>query len=71
MPEPVTSPADAQSRQILAGGQTEQSPDSLVELEGGKAGSRREIGNAQRRVEMVGDVGERCGKPLGDRTRPR
>ena len=59
VPEPVASPVNAQPGQILAGGKAEQSPDSLIELERRKAGSRREVGNAQGLIEMVVDIGER------------
>ena len=59
MPQPIASPPDAQAGQILAGGEAEQSPDSLVELEGRKADSRRQLGNAQGLIEMVVDISER------------
>ena len=59
VPEPVASPADPQPGQILTGGEAEQSPDSLIELERRKAGSRREFGNAQGLIEMIVDIGER------------
>src|SRR5580658_997533 len=45
-PEPLTGPVDAQPRQILAGRKAEQRPDSLIEPESGKAGSRGQIRNA-------------------------
>ena len=59
VPEPVARPIDAQSGQILAGGEAEYAPDSLIELERRKAGSRRKLGNAQGLIEMVIDIGER------------
>ena len=59
MPEAVAGPIDAQSGEILAGGEAEQSPDSLAELKRGKAGSRRQLRNAQGLAEMVVDKGER------------
>jgi hypothetical protein len=59
MPQPVASPVDAQSGQVLAGGKAEYCPDPLIELERRKPGSRREVGNAQGLIEMVVDIGER------------
>ena len=59
VPEPVASPIDAQPGQILAGGEAEYGPDSLIELERRKARSRREVGNAQGLIEMIVDIGER------------
>ena len=49
----------AEPRQILSGGESEQRPYSLIELERGKAGSSRKVWNAQRLTEMVVDIGER------------
>jgi hypothetical protein len=54
----VTGPVNAHSRQILPSREAEQSPDSLIELERGKAGSRRELRNAQGFIEMVVDIGK-------------
>jgi hypothetical protein len=59
VPEPVAGPVDAQPGEILAGGEPEYCPDSLIELERRKAGSRRKIGNAQGLIEMIIDIGER------------
>ena len=59
VPEPVASQVDTQPGQILAGGKAEYCPDSLIELERRKAGSRRKLGNAQGLIEMVIDIGER------------
>ena len=70
-PEPVARPPDAQPGQILAGREAEQSPQPLVELERRQAGSRGEIGNAQRLVEMVVDIGERGGKRRRNQAGPR
>ena len=58
VPEPITRPVDAKAGQILPGGEAAQGPDSLIELERGKAGSRRQLRNAQGLVEMVVDIGE-------------
>src|SRR5271155_2198281 len=71
MPEPVARPADPQPGQVLAGREAEESPKSLVELERRQTGSRGEIGNAQRLVEMIVDIGKRGGKRRRDRARPR
>ncbi len=71
MPEAVARPTDPQPGQILAGREAEQGPKPLVELERRKAGARGEIGNAQRLIEMVVDIGERGGKGRRDRARPR
>src|ERR1700728_3567712 len=71
MPEAVARPADAQPGEILASREAEQGPNSLVEPERRQAGSRREIGNTQRLIEMVVDIGERGGKRRGKRARPR
>jgi hypothetical protein len=59
MLQPIAGTVDAQPRQILPGGEAEQRPYSLIELEGRKAGSSREIWNAQGLTEMVVDIGER------------
>ena len=49
---------DPRPRQILAGGKAEQGADALIELEHREPRARREIGNAQRSVEMVVDIAE-------------
>jgi hypothetical protein len=59
MPQAIAGPVDAEPRQILSSGEAEQRPDSLIELEGRKAGSSRKIWNAQGLTEMVVDIGER------------
>ena len=58
MPQAIAGPVDAEPRQILPGGETEERPYSLIELERRKAGSSREIWNAQGLTEMVVDIGE-------------
>jgi hypothetical protein len=60
VPEPVAGPADPKPRQILAGGETEQSPNPLIELEWRKAGARGEFRNTQGLIEMIVNIGE-CG----------
>ena len=59
VPEPVASPADAKPGEILTGGEAEQGPNSLIELERRKAGARGEFRNAQGLIEMIVDIGKR------------
>ena len=71
MAEPVASAADPQPRQILARRQAKQGSDFLIELERGKTGAPGEIRNAERRVEMLVDVGESVREGFGRGSRPR
>jgi len=58
VPEPVAGPTDPKPRQILAGGEAEQRPNPLIELEWREAGVRCEFRDAQGLVEMIVDIGE-------------
>ena len=59
MLKPVAGAVDPHSRQILAGGEAEQSPDSLIELERRKARACSHFRNTQGLAEMIVDIGER------------
>jgi len=59
MLKPVAGSVDPHPRQMLAGGETEESPDSLIELERRKARARSHVGNTQGLSEMVVHIGER------------
>lgn len=58
-PQTIASAFDSRPRQILSGGKTEQSANALIELEHRQSRALGEIGNSQRRVEVVVDIGER------------
>jgi hypothetical protein len=59
VPEPVAGPADPKPREILPGGEAEQSPNPLIELERRKAGARGKFRSAQRLIEVIVDIGQR------------
>ena len=66
MAQTVASMVDSHSTKVLARRHRKQGANALVEFEDGKARTRRQIGNAQRRVEVIFDVGQSVGEALGD-----